>query len=122
MQSLPITNINQGDIEKFKATGKQLHWQLGALQNQSDIEVSAAYQDLLTYRDRIKLYKEHVLADSLESVRLSRRSYEVGFTDITSVIQAQQANFQIQLQYVADVQSYQQAYIALEQAVGMPLQ
>jgi len=119
---VPITNINQGDIEKFKATGKQLHWQMGAVQNQADTEVSAAYQDLLTFRERIKLYREHVLADSLESVRLSRRSYEVGYADITTVIQSQQANFQIQLQYVADVQAYQYAYIALEQAVGMPLQ
>jgi len=119
---VPITNVNQGDIEKFKATGKQLHWAMGALQNQADTEVSAAYQDLMTYRERIQLYREHVLADSLESVRLSRRSYEVGYADITTVIQSQQANFQIQLQYVADVQAYQYAYIALEQAVGMPLQ
>jgi cobalt-zinc-cadmium efflux system outer membrane protein len=119
---VPVTNVNQGDIEKFKATGKQLHWAMGAVTNQADTEVSQAYQDLMTYRERIQLYREHVLADSLESVRLSRRSYEVGYSDITTVIQAQQANFQIQLQYVSDVQAYQYAYIALEQAVGMPLQ
>jgi outer membrane protein, heavy metal efflux system len=119
---MPLTNLNQGDIQKFKATIKQLGWQLGASEMDSDIAVSQSYQDFMTYRQRIRLYKEHVLADSMESLRLSQRGYEAGFTGIVAVIQAQQANFQIQLQYIADVQAYQQAYIALERAVGVALQ
>jgi outer membrane protein TolC len=119
---LPFTNLQQGDIAKYKATGKQLGWQMESQKNQVYSEISAAYNDLITFRDRIRLYKEHVLDDSQETARLARRSYEVGFTDITGVIQAQQSNFQVQLQYLDDVRSYQQAFIALEQAVGRPLQ
>ena len=122
LQELPITNIQQGDIARYKAVGKQLLYQLAATENQVDSDVSAAYQDVLTYRERIRLYQDHVLADSQEVARLARRSYEVGHTDITGVIQAQQANFQTELQYVMDVQAYQQAYIDLEQSVGRPLQ
>lgn len=119
---LPFTNLQQGDIAKYKATGKQLKWQLEATKNQVYSEISSAYNDLVTYRERIRLYQEHVLADSQESARLASLSYGAGFTDITDVIQAQQANFQIQLQYLSDVQSYQQSFINLEQAVGRPLQ
>jgi outer membrane protein TolC len=119
---MPFTNFQQGDIAKFKAMGKQLGWQLESQKNQVYTEIADAYNDLVTFRDRIRLYQEHVLFDSEEAARLSRRSYQVGFTDITGVIQAQQANFQIQLQYLADVQSYQQAFIALEQSVGRPIQ
>lgn len=119
---IPFTNLQQGDIAKYKATGRQLKWQLEAAKNQVYSEISSAYNDLLTYRERIKLYQQHVLADSQESARLASLSYGAGFTDITDVIQAQQANFQIQLQYLSDVQSYQQSFINLEQAVGRPLQ
>lgn len=119
---LPITNMQQGDIAKYRATTKQLNWQLGAVKNQVNIEVSAAYNDLLTYRERIKLYQNSLLADSEEAARLARRSYEVGHSDITGLIQAQQSNFQTQLQYLADVQSYQQAFVDLEKSVGRPLQ
>jgi outer membrane protein TolC len=58
----------------------------------------------------------------MESLLLSKRAYDAGLTGIVTVIQAQQADFQIQLQYIADVQAYQQAYIALERAVGTALQ
>lgn len=119
---MPFTNVQQGEIAKCKATGKQLDWQLEATKNQVYCEISDSYNDLLTYRERIKLYEEHLLADSQESARLGTRAYETGMTDITGVIQAQQANFQIQLQYLSDVSSYQQSFINLEQAVGRPLQ
>jgi outer membrane protein TolC len=63
-----------------------------------------------------------VLADSNEVARLSRRSYEVGQSDINSTLLAQQANIQIRSQYLDAVMQYQQAYTDLEQACGTPLE
>lgn len=70
----------------------------------------------------MRVYQEHVLADSYEVARLARRSYEVGQSDITSTLQAQQANVQIRSQYLDAVTSYAQSFTELEQSCGTPLQ
>ena len=63
-----------------------------------------------------------MLADSYEVARLARRSYEVGQSDITSTLQAQQANVQIRSQYLDAVMSYASAFTDLELSTGAPLQ
>lgn len=118
----PLSNWNQGDIFKYKATGKQLVYQVGSQKNQILAEVSSAYQNLIAQREKIRVYQEHVLADSFEVARLARRSYEVGQSDITSTLQAQQANVQIRGQYLDAVTSYAAAFTDLEQACGRPQQ
>lgn len=121
-QEVPITNWQQGDIANFNATIKQLKLELVSQKNVITGQVAAAYQKLVAARERIKAYREHVLDDSNEVVRLARRSYEVGQSDITSTLAAQHDNITIQSQYLDAVQAYQQAFADLEQAVGKPLQ
>ncbi len=118
----PITNWNQGDIFRLKATATQLNYQIGAQRNIVISDVSSAYQNLVAQREKIRAYQDHVLADSYEVARLARRSYEVGQSDITSTLQAQQANVQIRSQYLDAVTSYSAAFTDLEQACGTPLQ
>lgn len=121
-QEVPITNWQQGDIANFNATIKQLKFELVSQHNVITGQVAAAYQKLVAARDRIKTYRDHVLDDSNEVVRLARRSYEVGQSDITSTLAAQHDNITIQSQYLDAVQAYQQAFADLEQAIGKPLQ
>jgi outer membrane protein TolC len=118
----PVTNMNQGDLAKFKATKRQLGYQISSQRNFIQSDVVTAYNNLLVARERIRVYQEHVLADSNEVARLSRRSYEVGQSDINSTLLAQQANIQIRSQYLDAVMQYQQAYTDLEQACGTPLE
>ena len=119
---MPVTNWHQGDIFTYKATDKQLHYQIGAMRNQVTSEVTSAYQNLVAQREKIQEYQKHVLADSYEVARLARRSYEVGQSDITSTLQAQQGNVQIRSQYLDAVMSYASAFADLELSTGMPLQ
>lgn len=121
-QELPIGNFQQGDIFRYKNMIQQLRREIISQENQIIAQVAAAYQRLITARDRIRAYQEHVLADSNEVARLARRSYEVGQSDITSTLAAQQANIQIRSQYLDAVQEYQQAFADLEQAIGRPLE
>src|SRR5690606_18297778 len=111
----------QGDIAKFKALGRQLRYQTEAQKNVITQDVCSAYNNVLAARTKLRYYEEHVLADSYEVARLARRSYEVGQSDITSTIQAQQQNVQIRTQYLEAIQLYQQAFTALERACGTPL-
>jgi outer membrane protein TolC len=112
---IPAYNFQQGDIARLKATARQFYLQYAGQRNQVVADVASAYKNLVAAR-------EHVLDDSEEVARLARRSYEVGQSDITSTLQAQQANVQIRSQYLDAVTSYQQAYTDLEQSVGIPLE
>jgi outer membrane protein, heavy metal efflux system len=119
---IPVFNFQQADLTRLSAVIRQLRLERGATINHITGQVSAAYQRLLAARDRIRVYQEHVLADSREVARLAQRSYEVGQSDITSTLAAQQANVQIRIQYLDAVLAYQQAFTDLEQAIGHPLQ
>jgi cobalt-zinc-cadmium efflux system outer membrane protein len=120
--SSPTGSVNQGQIFQYKSSSKQLRYQITAQRNQIATDVSSAYQNLLASREKLRIYQEHVLADSFEVARLARRSYEVGQSDITATLAAQQANVQIRSAYLDAVMSYQQSFTDLEQAFGRPLQ
>lgn len=121
-QELPIFNFNQGDISLYRATLRQLKSQVVAQENIIQQEVSSSYQKVLAARQKILTYQEKLLNDSNEVARLSRRSYEVGQSDITSTLLTQQANIQIRNQYLDAVNTYQQAFTDLEQSIGTTLQ
>lgn len=118
----PITNWNQGEIYRLKATATQLKYELGAQKNIITAQVSSAYNNVLAARQKLKVYQEHILADSYEVARLARRSYEVGQSDITATLQVQQANVAVRSQYLDAVRAYQEAYTDLEQSCGRPLE
>lgn len=119
---IPAMTFQQGDITRLKATIHQYYRQYQGQENIVTGDVASAYNSLIAARERIRVYQDHVLSDSLEVARLAQRSYEVGQSDITSTLAAQQANVQIRSQYLDAVRDYQQAFTDLEQAVGEPLQ
>jgi outer membrane protein, heavy metal efflux system len=119
---LPVLTFSQGDIAKLKATIRQYYQQYHAQENQITGEVAGAYNNLMAARERIRVYQEHVLADSDEVAQLARLSYQVGQADITATLLAQQANVHVRSQYLDAVTAYQQAFTDLEQAIGEPLQ
>jgi cobalt-zinc-cadmium efflux system outer membrane protein len=121
-QEMPMVNFNQGAIYQYKSTETQLKYQITAQQNQVISDVSAAYNNLLGYREKIRNNQEMLLSQSNEVARLARRSYEMGQTDITSTLQAQQANIATRSAYLDAITNYAGAFTDLEFAVGKPLQ
>lgn len=121
-QELPFYNFNQGAIWQYWATQRQLTYQVAAQRNQVTGDVTSAYNDLLAARKKLRVYQEKLLFDSNEVARLARRSYEVGQSDITAALAAQQANVQVQNAYLDAVNSYASAFTSLELSVGKPLQ
>lgn len=120
--SSPLTNTNQGNIALYKATASQLRLQLLSQKNQVFSDVTTAYQNLVASRDKLRTYQQHILSDSYRVAGLARRSYEVGQSDITATLAAQQANVQTRSAYLDALTTYQQSFVALEQACGIPLQ
>lgn len=118
---LPIFSYGQGDIPRLKATIRQYQMQILSQRNQIAADVSNGYNHLINARKKIAVYQDHILAESERTAQLARRSYEVGQSDITSTLAAQQANVQVKQSYLDAVNTYQQAFTELEQAVGVPL-
>jgi outer membrane protein, heavy metal efflux system len=121
-QELPLTNLQQGGIFNYKAVRSQIRYQLAAQQNVIASDVANAYNNLVAARDKIRVYQDRLLRDSNEVARLARRSYEVGQSDITATLAAQQANIQTRSAYLDAVSSYASAFTDLEFSVGKPLQ
>jgi len=119
---MPTATFHQGDIFNFRAIQNQLKYQIASQRNQILSDVSSAYNNLIAARNKIRVYQERLLADSSEVARLARRSYEVGQSDITATLAAQQANVQTKNSYLDAINSYAGALTDLEFAVGKPLQ
>lgn len=119
---LPLYTYSQGDIARLKATVRQFKLQDATIRNQITADVTSAYNNLITARNRLLTYQQHVLADSAEVARLARRSYEVGQSDISDTLIAQQQNIQVRRDYLDAVSNYQLAYTDLEQSIGEPIE
>lgn len=105
---LPIFNFQQGDISKYRSTIKQL-------------TAERLTQRNIIQRQKIQTYQEKALGRSAEIARLVQKSYQVGETDITSALQAQQANVQVRNEYLDAIKAYELAYTDLEQSIGTTL-
>lgn len=118
---LPIFNFQQGDISKYRSMIKQLTAERMTQRNIVEQDVVQAYQSVVIQRRKIQTYQEKALGRSAEIARLIQKSYQVGETDITSALQAQQANVQIRNDYLDAIKAYELAYTDLEQAIGTTL-
>ncbi len=121
-QELPLLNFQQGDISKYRATGRQLKAELAAQENIITSEVVTSYQRLAGARKKIEIYQTNLLQKTIEIARLARLGYEVGQSDINATLLAQQATIQIKTEYLHALSVYQDAYTDLERSMGTVLQ
>ncbi len=118
---IPIFSFQQGDISQFRAMIKQLKSEQETQKNIVNQEVVQAYQAVAMQRQRIQTFQQKALQRSSEIARLSQKSYEIGQSDISSVLIAQQANVEVRTEYLDAVNLYEIAYTDLEQAIGSVL-
>lgn len=115
---LPIFNFNQGDISLYRARIKQLRGELEAQKNIVEQEVVQAYRAVQMQRERIQQLQDKTLERSKKVAQMSQKSYEIGQSDMASVLVAQQSNLEIRYEYLDAIYAYEIAYTDLEQAIG----
>ena len=120
-QEIPILNFQQGERARLRAQNIQIKRELESTKNIASEEVVSAYQQLAAARQRVAYFQEKILPTSEKVARMARRGYEVGQTDLTATLAAQQANVQTKAAYLEAVRNYQQSLTDLEQAIGHPL-
>jgi outer membrane protein TolC len=118
----PVFNVQQGDIAKFKATGKQLPLDLKAQENVVAAQASLAYQKLVAARQKIRTFQEEALGESESISKISKDGYDLGQINANTLLDAQRANIQVKSQYLDAVLAYQLALNEMEQAVGRPME
>lgn len=119
---LPITDFQQGEFARLKATMHNLNLELLAQENIVRGQVALAYRKVFNARENMRRYQDSVLAQSQKVSELGRQSYQLGQTDITSALNAQQASIQVRNLYLTEVMNYELAFTDLEQSVGHILQ
>jgi outer membrane protein TolC len=120
-QEIPVLNFQQGERARLRAQNIQIKRELESTRNVATEEVISAYQQLAAARQRVAYFQEKILPTSEKVARMARRGYEVGQTDLTATLAAQQANVQTKAAYLETVRNYQQSLTDLEQAIGHPL-
>ncbi len=119
---IPITDRQQGEFARLKATAHNLNLELSAQENIVRGQVALAYRKVNNARENMRRYQDSVLAQSQKVAELGRQSYQLGQTDITAALNAQQAGIQVRNLYLTEVMNYELAFTDLEQSVGHILQ
>jgi outer membrane protein, heavy metal efflux system len=119
---VPIFDRQQGELARLAATTSNLNLELNSQRNIIRGQVALAYRKVINARENMSKYQESVIAQSQKVAELGRLSYQLGQTDITAALNAQQANIQVRNLYLNEVMNYEQAFTDLEQAVGHVLQ
>ncbi len=117
----PIFYQNQGQIASAKAIYRQSQLQVDLLKSQIAGDVINACTDVNVARKNIFNYSDKLLPVAANVAKLARRGYEVGISDLSTAIVAQQQYQQTLAAYFDVVVNYQNAWADLEQAVGLPL-
>ncbi|MFN8550863.1 MAG: TolC family protein [Candidatus Obscuribacterales bacterium] len=118
---IPIFYRHQGEIAQAKAQIEQARLQVSAKKAQIETDVHAAYTELMAARSNIKNFRETLIPRARDVVRMSQRSYEVGRSDLSNAIIAEQSFQQTLSGYFDAVVAYQNAWADLEKAIGAPV-
>jgi len=116
--TLPIFNHQKAEISKSKIALDQAKLQLASTENKISTQLQADYEQLSASRDTLLMYKNKLLADSNQVVQLSQRRYEIGKSDLSSVILVQQEYQSIMTGYVNSLISYYSAWETLLNDIG----
>lgn len=121
VEELPIFYQYQGETNQANATWLQQLKQDDQLRSQIAMDIVCAYESLLMNAENLHKCKQDLLPAALKASQLSRRSYELGKTDLPTLILSQQQYGQLASSYFDTSIAYQNAWADLEKAMGVPL-
>ena len=120
-EEMPIFYQYQGEINQAKATWLQQLKQNDQLRAQIAVDIVSAYEALLMNAENLRKCRQELLPAASQAGQLSRRSFELGKTDLSTVILSQQQYGQFAASYFDTSIAYQNAWADLEKAMGVTL-
>ena len=120
-EETPIFYQYQGEVNQAKATWLQQLKENNQLRTQAAADIVSAYEALVVSIKNLHAFQEDLLPAALQAAHLSRRSYELGKTDLATAILAEQQYGQLASAYFDCAVTYHNNGADLEKAVGIPL-
>lgn len=111
---LPIHNRNQGAIRQ--AESELIAAQLAVQQVQLDLQnrLAPVFERFSNAASQVRRYRQQILPDAEESLRLVRRGYEAGEFPFLNLLNAQRTYFQTNLRFLNSLRDLRLATIEIE--------
>ncbi|MCI1272907.1 MAG: TolC family protein [Clostridiaceae bacterium] len=109
--NLPIFYNYSPEIKNAKLQVEQAKLNYDSVQNKAINNLDEAYEKFVTSRLNLNYYDDKLLKDSNEMIRISKRSYEVGKSNLTTLIVMEQSYRSIIVGYTNALASYYDCWI-----------
>ncbi len=106
INNIPLFYNYQPEIKNAKLQIEQAQINYESAKNKALKDLSSAYDRFATSRTNLLFYKQKLIKDSEELIKISKRNYDAGKSDLTSVIVMQQSYQDIITGYVYALTDY----------------
>lgn len=118
--NIPLFYQYTPEIKNAKLELEQKLLAYQSLRNKAVMDLHSAYDEFITAQDNLNYYNDVLLNESKEFLNLSRRSYEVGKSNMTDFIFVQQSYKNIMMNYVQALANYYDSWINILREVQDP--
>ncbi len=112
----------RGKIEEATANLSLAESDFRSSQNGLLLKIKSSFAELKNQENQVILWKSEIMPQADEIYRAAQKSYEMGEITYIEFIQAKQTSVNAKKNYIDSLLSYHLSVIALEQAIGKPLQ
>ena len=109
--NLPILYNYSPEIKNAKLEIEKAQLKYAAAQNNAFANLSSAYEKLINTRVNLNYYTDSLIEDSKTMMKTSKKNYEEGKTDLTSLIVIEQSYRSIILGYTYALSQYYSCWI-----------
>jgi cobalt-zinc-cadmium efflux system outer membrane protein len=120
--TLPLLSRNQGNIDAARARQSGATLRREYLERTIRAEITGAHGRYLAARQAVEAFDTSVIRPAEESVRVLRASYTAGEVQLFDVLTEQRRLIDTQKAYTDAIRQEALARVALERAIGAPLQ
>lgn len=120
--TLPLLSRNQGQIEAARARETAAVLRRQHIARSIEAEIRGAYGRYLAARQAVDVFSKTVIQPAQESVNVLRASYSAGEVRLFDVLTEQRRLIDTQKAYTEAIRQEALARVALERAIGVPLQ
>ncbi len=120
--TLPLLSRNQGNIDAARARRSAATLRRECLERGIRAEIMGAYGRYLAAREAVQTFDASVMRPAQESVRVLRASYTAGEVQLFDVLTEQRRLIDTEKAYTEALRQEALARVALERAIGTPVQ
>lgn len=109
--NIPLLYSYRPEIKNAKLQIEQSQLNYNSVHNKATQTLDEAYESFATAQMNLNFYNDNLLKDSSEMIRLSKRSYQVGKANLTTLIVMQQYYRSIVVGYTQALTNYYDCWI-----------